>query len=316
LGLGAPAWAAPPAERLYQTVPRATPTSDGGASPTATPLSDEDDDEDSGEEEALDPGGEEDVVNEIFGSTEEEPMVEEVVEETYTALVTVDNLNMREGPGTDFPIAGTVAADQTVTIYSRNEDGSWWYACCIEGSDRPGWVSADLAEPNFDRGQAVNLLPLFGAEAQVSAASASITPVAPATSTGALQVSLFLSPAFAWQGQTTTIRIAVTNPNNAAVTNVELSDELPRGLAYVSAEADAGGQISNEKTPTGGVLIRARWANLPPGGTVSALITAQVSPDLPDGAVLDNLVAVRSANAAYTTGSIIIGMPPALLPTF
>jgi uncharacterized repeat protein (TIGR01451 family) len=320
LGLGAPAWAAPPASRLYQTVPRATPTSDGGASPTATPLSDEEDEENEGdEEEAIDPGMEEGGINAIFGATEQEQPVEDEGEAAYTAVVTVGNLNLREGPGTNMPIVGAAAAEQTLTIYARNEDGSWWYACCAAGSDTLGWVSAALVEPNFDRSQSINLLPLFGTEAPVLAASNSATPAAPAvavTAGGPLEVSFSLSPAFAWQGQTTTIRITVANPNNVAVTNVELSDELPRELAFISAEADAGGTVRNEATSNGGVLIRAQWASLPPDGSVSATITAQISPDLPDGAVVDNLVAVRSANAAYTTSAIIIGMPPAILPDF
>src|SRR5690606_18678193 len=79
-----------------------------------------------------------------------------------TASVTVNGLNLRDGPGTGFNTLGSLPANSEVTIISRNEEGTWWYVCCLPGTTTNGWVSAQLLTANFDAAQANELLPLFG----------------------------------------------------------------------------------------------------------------------------------------------------------
>jgi len=55
----------------------------------------------------------------------------------------VDNvrLNVRSGPGLEFPIILTVSPDYQFTILAASDDGGWLNVCCLDdGSD--GWVSA------------------------------------------------------------------------------------------------------------------------------------------------------------------------------
>jgi outer membrane protein assembly factor BamD (BamD/ComL family)/uncharacterized protein YraI len=53
-----------------------------------------------------------------------------------------DTLNVRLGPGTDYPVIGQVAAGAQLALLGRNEAGDWLVVCCV--GDRPGWVAARL----------------------------------------------------------------------------------------------------------------------------------------------------------------------------
>jgi uncharacterized protein YraI len=66
-------------------------------------------------------------------------------------------LNVRQGPGTTFPVVGKLAQGDEVTIEGRNEAGDWYYVCCLAGSDTRGWVSAELVAPSFSPEQATAL---------------------------------------------------------------------------------------------------------------------------------------------------------------
>jgi hypothetical protein len=53
-----------------------------------------------------------------------------------------DTLNVRLGPGTDYPVSGQVTAGARLALLGRNEAGDWLVVCCVD--DRPGWVAARL----------------------------------------------------------------------------------------------------------------------------------------------------------------------------
>jgi len=131
-----------------------------------------------------------------------------------------------------------------------------------------------------------------------------------------LSIEFVMDPPFVWQGITGTLEINLTNPNTEAVTNVQLSDELPAELALLDAAADGGGEVEQTDTAGGRPLIVVRWDTIPGGTSASASITFQVASDLANGVIIDNLVAVRGANAPYQTAAVTIGMPPAQPPTF
>lgn len=63
---------------------------------------------------------------------------------TPYVLVRSGSLNLREGPGTAYPVLGQLAAGQPVGITGKTADGSWLRVCCVAG--RPGWVAANLVE--------------------------------------------------------------------------------------------------------------------------------------------------------------------------
>jgi uncharacterized protein YraI len=98
-----------------------------------------------------------------------------------TAVVQVVSLNVRQGPGTAYPVVGKLAEGSEVTVDGRNDAGDWWSVCCIAGSDTRGWVSAALVTPNFAAEQAA-ALPVVASEPAPEATPApTATPAAGAT---------------------------------------------------------------------------------------------------------------------------------------
>jgi uncharacterized protein YgiM (DUF1202 family) len=101
---------------------------------------------------------------------------------TLTAVVQVVALNVRQGPGTTYPVIGKLTQGNEVTVEGRNEAGDWWYVCCIADSDTPGWVSATLVTPNFAAEQAA-ALPVTSSTPAPETTS-TITPTTTSTTTG------------------------------------------------------------------------------------------------------------------------------------
>lgn len=336
LWVGAPAWAAPVARPLNQTVPRPTPVTPGDPVATATPRPDGDGDENSGDstggggtggggtgggggtQQGGDPSQEgSDDPNITFPQNPDSPSGgSNGAAPSLTAQVTVDGLNLREGPGTAFNTLGRLPGNIQVTVLSRSEDGAWWYICCLPDTETTGWVSAQLLAPDFDRAQANDLIPVFGAEP--TPVPAEVAQPEPEASEAAepLQVDFQIDPYFVWQGITATLTITVNNPNTTDAINVELSDELPEALALLRAEADAGGTVENIATESGRSLLLFRWESIPADTAVTASIIVQIDADLANGAVVDNLVATRASNVAYSADVVTLGMPPIIPPNF
>jgi len=65
------------------------------------------------------------------------------------ALVGNSAINVREGPGTVYPIVGTATAGSSFQIIGRNEASDWWHVCCI--GDRTGWVAGTIVTMQGDR---------------------------------------------------------------------------------------------------------------------------------------------------------------------
>ncbi|MCB0196941.1 MAG: SH3 domain-containing protein, partial [Anaerolineae bacterium] len=57
-------------------------------------------------------------------------------------LVTNADLNVRSGPGTDYPILGLLKADQTAEITGLSPDGRWWQIAFSGTASGRGWVAA------------------------------------------------------------------------------------------------------------------------------------------------------------------------------
>lgn len=58
---------------------------------------------------------------------------------TMTALV---SLNVRTGPGTNYPVVGAFSAGQVATIVGKSQDGNWWKVQCPAGVGNECWASA------------------------------------------------------------------------------------------------------------------------------------------------------------------------------
>jgi uncharacterized repeat protein (TIGR01451 family) len=325
LWAGAPAWAAPVTRPLNQTVPRPTPVTPGNPVATATPRpSDDGDGSDSGggstgggsQQGELPSQGDPSEPNITFPQGPGSPAGgANSAAPSLTAQVTTDGLNLREGPGTAFNTLGRLLGNSQVTVLSRSEDGTWWYICCLPDTETRGWVSAQLLSPDFDRAQANELIPIFGAEP--TPAPATTVPTAqPPTAAEPLEIDFQIDPYFVWQGITATLTITVNNPNTTDALNVELSDELPEALTLLQAEADAGGVVETIATERGRSLLLFQWESIPADTSVTASIIVEIDAELPNGAVVDNLVATRANNAPYSADVVTLGMPPVVPPDF
>jgi hypothetical protein len=67
----------------------------------------------------------------------------EEIPEGAVEVTTATNLNIREGPGTEFRVAGSVPMLTALVAIGRNEDGTWLRV-------RQGWVFAELVEGDFE----------------------------------------------------------------------------------------------------------------------------------------------------------------------
>lgn len=59
-----------------------------------------------------------------------------------------DTLNVRLGPGTDFPTIGQVTAGAKLALLGRNAASDWLVVCCVD--EKPGWVAARLVRTEAD----------------------------------------------------------------------------------------------------------------------------------------------------------------------
>ncbi len=70
------------------------------------------------------------------------PTPEPVVEEP--ALHATDPMNVRAGPGTEYPVVNTMSAGESAAILGRNPAGDWWQVELDDASI--GWVYGPLVE--------------------------------------------------------------------------------------------------------------------------------------------------------------------------
>lgn len=52
-------------------------------------------------------------------------------------------VNIRQGPGTDYPVVGQVAAGMIARVVGMNSDQSWWLVICPDETVGDCWVTAD-----------------------------------------------------------------------------------------------------------------------------------------------------------------------------
>ncbi|MCX6031208.1 MAG: SH3 domain-containing protein [Chloroflexi bacterium] len=70
--------------------------------------------------------------------------------EKATLTITDPPVNLRAGPGTNYPIVGEVRGSQTFEITGKNAAGDWWQFT-FEG--KPVWVSGQFVRPNAAAGK-------------------------------------------------------------------------------------------------------------------------------------------------------------------
>ncbi len=88
------------------------------------------------------------VTEEVSDTDESAEVVAEAVEEDDGTVVAtlLQNINVRGGPGTDYPVVGSGPSGASSTVIGRNEDSSWLQVEFPPGSGELGWIFANLVE--------------------------------------------------------------------------------------------------------------------------------------------------------------------------
>lgn len=68
---------------------------------------------------------------------------------TLTGVINATTLNVRQGPGSAFPVVGRLPNGTVVTVVERNADNTWLNICCLPDGETRGWVSAQFVTPNY-----------------------------------------------------------------------------------------------------------------------------------------------------------------------
>jgi uncharacterized protein YraI len=103
---------------------------------------------------------------------------------TMTALV---SLNVRTGPGTNYPVVGAFGAGQTATIVGKSQDGSWWKIQCPAGTGSECWASAQPQYATAVNVEGVLVAAAPSAPTHVPAQATATTALAQVSPTATLQ---------------------------------------------------------------------------------------------------------------------------------
>jgi len=91
------------------------------------------------------------VITIVVTATEEAPAPTEEAASSDKATATLNqDLNVRSGPGTAYPIVSALPGGTTVEIIGKNSDGSWWLVALDNGNS--GWVSAPFTTSSNTEG--------------------------------------------------------------------------------------------------------------------------------------------------------------------
>ena len=58
-------------------------------------------------------------------------------------FIETDIVNTRNGPGTNYGLAGTANSGQSFDLIAKNQQGDWWQVCCVNGQQV--WIFGELA---------------------------------------------------------------------------------------------------------------------------------------------------------------------------
>lgn len=99
---------------------------------------------------------------------------------TMTALV---DLNVRTGPGTQYPSVGALRAGSRATITGRSPDGHWWKIECPPGAGSECWSSAGSQYSSAENAAGVTVAAVPPAPTHAATATNTATAAATATAT-------------------------------------------------------------------------------------------------------------------------------------
>ncbi len=62
--------------------------------------------------------------------------------------VTTSDLNVREGPGQEYPVLGLLPVNTQVEVTGKNPDGAWWQIVYPPGGPQRAWIYAPFTRPS------------------------------------------------------------------------------------------------------------------------------------------------------------------------
>ncbi|MBI1879422.1 MAG: FHA domain-containing protein [Chloroflexi bacterium] len=74
--------------------------------------------------------------------------------EPESALQAIADVNVRGGPGTNYPVLGLLRAGDTVEVMGRSPEGAWWQIIFPPNTGALGWVVGTYVQPNAAAGDA------------------------------------------------------------------------------------------------------------------------------------------------------------------
>lgn len=89
-------------------------------------------------------------------------------------VVVNPRVNVRSGPGADFPVLGQVLQGQRLDVVGRDADGLWWQICCFEG--QTAWLADEVV-------RAEGPLETVALAADLPTPTPEATPTSPAVAT-------------------------------------------------------------------------------------------------------------------------------------
>ncbi|MCC6457856.1 MAG: SH3 domain-containing protein [Caldilineaceae bacterium] len=75
------------------------------------------------------------------------PAATEAIPTDRVTLASAQIVNLREGPGTNYPVVGQLAPGQRYDVTGKNEDGSWWQ---IDNGGQKAWIIGQLVSAAGD----------------------------------------------------------------------------------------------------------------------------------------------------------------------
>lgn len=126
-----------------------------------------------------------------------------------TAQVNAETLNVRQGPGTNYPTVGTLSQGDRVEIVGRNADSTWW---AINFSSGTAWIFAALVTPQGNLSQ----VPLVAAPPAPESTAASTQTSSPQGAADLVIDSVRLDPATPKVGEAFTVYATVRNAGQGA----------------------------------------------------------------------------------------------------
>ncbi|MDX1522212.1 MAG: SH3 domain-containing protein [Anaerolineae bacterium] len=214
--------------------------------------------------------------------------VEEPTSESTPMVTTLVGLNVRAGPGTNYPVVGRLAAGETVEIVGRNELSTWWQIPFSSNIGDRAWISAG---DQYSTASNTAGVPVADIPAPPAAPAPTETPVQ-------LKPSIF---------SFTADRYTIT-PGETVVLNWDLANAQSAFLRYNDTEEGVVAPGNKRVSPVGDTVYTLIARN--EAGETRAEVTIKVSgsPPTPAPVYKDGRTAIVSGQSIdFDQGVVQVG---------